>query len=201
MDWSMFSVAALASAFLVYPGFEFFQFLSVKAKQIPPRGTTHWKGRQFFHWDRYKTLLFGDLIFLSLFNGFAVSALVFLWNAITPGYVAFFAFIAAVITASWFVQAKRRFASGNMRTLRWDSAFTAPDGRSTICGIYHLVYFFVEAFLISFSVMFLMWMPVDWFLKFGMAGALFAYVIALWHDVHNVGMFLGPIGDSQKNSS
>ncbi|TSC87154.1 MAG: hypothetical protein G01um10148_259 [Parcubacteria group bacterium Gr01-1014_8] len=192
MDWNTFLIVVGVSVFAVYPGFEFFQYLAIRRGQIPRRGEVEWKGRSFFHWDRYKTLLFGDLLFASLFNGFAICLFSLERNHLGTLYFVAAALIALVITGAWFAQAKRRFETGDMRTLRWDWAFTASNGRPPISGLYHLVYFAFEAFLVSFTLLMLISVPIERFILLGLICSSAGYIATLLYDMYDIGMFLGP---------
>ena len=200
MDWSIFFVSVVTSALVVYPGFEFFQNLSIRAGQIPPRGVQTWYGREFLHWDRFATLLYGDLIFLSLINGFAISAL----SGMSPDIRIICASIACavVITLIWWIIVREAFI--NRAIDRWDMGFTAPDAKLTIFGLFHLVYFSFEIALILVAAFYLLQPSVAFVVRAGLILSMLGYIVTVLYDIRTIGLYFGALGrliQGQNNKS
>ena len=193
MDFSIFWIVTISSALSVYPGFEFFQYLAIRAGQIPPKWQTTWKGRNFLHWYRYKVLLVGDLVFLSLLNGFAAAALMEIWSTIEIFWLLTAVFLGLTSTMWWVTSAKRAFASGDLRNPRWDWCYTAPNGQIPLSGTYHLAYFWLESSIIIFCAMYLFWQPIGIVPRSGIALSMLGYIVTLIYDIFTVGIFLKPL--------
>ncbi|MBI5456363.1 hypothetical protein HY969_01350 [Candidatus Kaiserbacteria bacterium] len=197
MDWGTYIFAALISALLVYPGFEIFQRISIRRKEIPERGTSSWQGRQFLFWSDYKTLLIGDLVFLSALNGFVISVLAHSWQD-HLFVIGIAGLIGGLVALFWVMQTKKAYANNILRVSRWDWAFTAPQGNLTIGGKYHLLYFWAESVFILCSFYFLALHPVSPIVWWGMAISLAGYIVTVVWDVYAVGMYLRPFSLGRK---
>jgi hypothetical protein len=179
-------------------GFEATQNLSIEAGQIPPRGVHEWEGKSFLHWNHMKTLVIGDLVFLSLLNGFVFLALLKVGNVDeTIGYwmlgVACLALLAAML---WFRSTQQQFADGKFA--RWDTNFTAPAGQMTYAGAYHLAYFIVEAWFIGFSLIYLSWQKIGWELRAGIIACVVCYGACCAYDMVKIGLGGGPFADPKR---
>ena len=189
MNLQIFLVVVCLSVSLVFPGFEFFQNLAVRKGEIPRRGVHTFAGRPFLHWDGYAVQRYGDLIFLSLLNGFSAIA----WRKVAPvniRWLTLTVLLAVVITVLWLRGVKRRFASGEF--WRWDWGFTAPDGHLTIAGKYHLIYFCFETAVLGTSILYLVWQPIGWLLRIGIIAPLVGYIATAVYDCLRLGLFMGP---------
>jgi len=182
MDWSLFLSVTIASALLVFPGFEILQSLAIKRGDIPPRGISEWQGKAFYHWDKITTQRYGDLVFFSILNGLVVAALVQMEPpfAITT-YLAFIA-LGAVITIWWTRSLLQAAAEGDLN--RWDSGLTAP-GKLTLLGKYHVLYFWLEATIMSLSIP-VLFSDVAYGIKISIIVVLFCYALTVVRDVKRI---------------
>lgn len=178
MNWTLIIAASFLSALLVFPGFELAQRVSIKKGEIPPRGTQVWQGRPFFFWTDYKTLLYGDLVFLSLLNGFTLNALLL---ASTVWHMWLLAVLfGSVFTYAWFTFSKHDYTRA-VFSMRWDWHFVPPNATVTTAGKYHLAYFFFEACVFGVAAQ-LLWQPIPAVLKLGALVSLCGYVVTVTRD-------------------
>ncbi|MDO8514592.1 MAG: hypothetical protein Q7S50_03550 [bacterium] len=188
MNWVVFCITVSISAFLVYPGFEIAQVVSIRKGEIPARGVHIWKGRPFLHWSDFATQLYGDLIFFSLLNGFV--AIAFQSVQASEKFLLFLlaSILGFAITFLWIRLAQRVFASPRFN--RWDWHFTSPAGRLTVGGKYHVFYFFLESVILVIAFGYLIWQPIDALLRIGILTSSAGYLVALLRDVWKLGLLL-----------
>jgi len=192
----LFGIVYVLSLLVVLVGFELFQWFSIAAGQIPPRGIHTWAGKPFLHWDMFVCQRYGDLFFLSALNAAVVVALGRV--KLTSGsklYLAVIATLAIIATILWVMSVKKQFASGVFN--RWDWGFTAPNGAMTFAGKFHLVYFAIEAAAIGTGLLFLLWKPIGLWIRVVIAFCIVAYVVTAIIDAKTIGMSGGPFAASR----
>jgi len=198
-------VVVVVSALVVLIGFEAFQTLSVRSGQIPPRGVHVWAGKPFLHWDAFACQKYGDLIGLSVLNGFVAVSVRHLivagrWTAHTSVAAGVVGVIAAIATVLWVVSVQNQFAAGKFN--RWDWGFTHPDGALTVAGKFHLGYFALEAAVIGVALLILSW-KLPWnelggLLRAGMLAGLGFWIATAILDARRIGLSGGPFGDPKR---
>jgi len=177
MSWQIFIIVTFISAFLVYPGFELFQRISIKKREIPAYGVKIWQRRHFLFWNDYKRA-YGDLVFLSFLNGFV--SLSFSQIKLIEYYLFASWFFASLLFATlWLIKTRKDFTVGKLA--RWDWHFVAPNAKITTAGKYHLTYLFFEANVIQLAL-FLLFQPIEQFIKVGILMSLCGYVLTVLYD-------------------
>jgi hypothetical protein len=188
-----FPVYWFVSALLIAVVFEISQRLSVAAGQIPARGIHVWEGKPFLHWDAFVCQKYGDLVCLSGLNAAVIVAMgrvkLVPWSYPLLCTIAVLGILAAIV---WVVSVKKQFAFGIFA--RWDWGFTAPNGKLTIAGWFHLVYFAIEAGVIGSGLLYLLWKPIGLWIRIFMAVCIVGYAITAIYDAKKIGMSGGPFG-------
>lgn len=199
MDWKLFVLVVFSSMVVCGVGFELVQHFSVMAGQIPPRGVHALAGKPFLHWNHFAVQLYGDLFFLSLLNGFVATAWQKVeWTVATQWWVVGIGTLAVIATVLWATSVQKQFAAGKFA--RWDWGFTTPNGRLTIAGKAHLVYFCLEAAVIGVALLCFLWKPVGMISKIGAALAIAGYIATAVYDAQKIGLSGGPFAGPRKTS-
>ncbi len=155
MSYLPFVCSTIISILLVFPGFYIAQYISIKKGHIPRKDIKQWFGRKFLHWNDYLTQKYGDLVFLSLFNGYTIQLLSS--KEITYSAIYLSALTGGIITYLWYRKMLNVFKDN--KTLDWNWGFTYPNGLLTFAGKYHLLYFFLEITIIVFALIYLL--PIE----------------------------------------
>lgn len=180
----------LLSAAVAIFGFSISQYFSVKRGQIPPYGTQIWKGRKFMFWTQYKTLLVGDVVFLSAINALVAYSLLENIFVIKAHAIIYCSVLSGLLTVFWLKGTKKAFATNKLGN-RWDWHFIPPDAQLTFGGKFHTAYFFVETLVVLLAI-YLCTLEGSSYIKIGILISLFAYTCAVAYDNFSVGMYLGP---------
>jgi hypothetical protein len=193
-----FFVYWIASAVFTMVMFEVSQRLSVAAGQIPARGIHMWQGKPFLHWNAFACQKYGDFIFLSGLNAAVIVGMHRVKLTSGQDYAVLGMIVGSILTLgilsaiAWVVSVKKQFARGIFD--RWDWGFTAPAGKLTIAGWFHLVYFAIEASVVCSAALYLLWKPIGLWIRVFMVLCIIGYAITVIYDAKKIGMSGGPFG-------